>query len=98
MKYLQQTRNITLILDVDDPIKTQWWVDAAYAVHPSMKGHTGGVMSLGRGAVYSTVNTQKLVTRSLTECELVGLHDVMPQIIWTNNFLTAQGFVMDSAR
>jgi len=45
LKYLQQSKCLTLILDADDPIKTQWWVDAAYAVHPTMKRHTGGILS-----------------------------------------------------
>ena len=30
--------------------------------------------------------------RSSTESELVGLHDVMLQIIWTRNFIQAQGY------
>jgi hypothetical protein len=57
-----------------------------------MRGHTGGAMSLGGGSVYSTARKQKLVTRSSTECELVGVHDVMPQIEWTKLFLEAQGY------
>jgi hypothetical protein len=34
---------------------------------------------------------QKLVARSSTESELIGVYDVMPQIIWTGYFLKAQG-------
>jgi hypothetical protein len=40
-----------------------------------MKGHTGGVMSLGKGGVYGTSTRQKLVTKSSTEAELVGVSD-----------------------
>jgi hypothetical protein len=61
-------------------------------VHPDMKGQTGGVLSMGQGAVYSTSTRQKLVTRSSTESDLVGIHDVLPDILWTKNFLEAQGF------
>mmetsp|Transcript_25412 Transcript_25412/g.36171 ORF Transcript_25412/g.36171 Transcript_25412/m.36171 type:complete len:151 (-) Transcript_25412:153-605(-) len=81
-----------LNLDARGPVNTQWWVDALYATHPDMKSHTGGVMSLGRGATYSTADKQKIVTRSSTEGELVGLHDVMPQVVWTNNFIECQGY------
>jgi hypothetical protein len=92
MKYLQGTVDLPLILSSDGSGMLAWWVDASYAVHPDMKGHTGGVLSMGQGAVYSTSTRQKLVTRSSTESELVGIHDVMPDILWTKHFLEAQGF------
>ena len=67
-------------------------MDAAYAVHNNMKSHTGGVLSLGEGAVYATSTKQKINTKSSTESELVGADDVMGQILWTNYFLEAQGY------
>jgi hypothetical protein len=63
-----------------------------------MKGHTGGTLSLGAGSVYSTSTKQKLVTRSSTESEVVAVHDVLPQILWTNNFLRAQGMRVNETR
>jgi hypothetical protein len=92
MKYLQATTDLILRLSTDKTGIIKWWVDASYAVHPDMRGHTGGTMSMGQGSIYSTSTKQKLVTRSSTECELVGVHDVMPQIEWTNLFLDAQGY------
>jgi hypothetical protein len=75
----------------------KWWADASYAVHPDMRSHTGGAMSLGRGVIYGTSTRQKLNTKSSTEAELVGVNDVMPQVLWTRYFLEAQGFkVSDS--
>jgi hypothetical protein len=35
---------------------------------------------------------QRLNTKSSTEAELVGVDDGMPLVIWTRNFLVAQGF------
>jgi hypothetical protein len=49
-------------------------------------------MTMGKGATYGTSSRQKLNTRSSTEAETVGLHDMLPQIIWTRNFLEEQGY------
>jgi len=92
MKYLQATVDLMLRLSVSEGGIVHWWVDASYAVHPDMKGHTGATMSMGKGSVYSSARKQKIPTRSSTECELVGVHDVMPQIEWTQMFLDAQGY------
>jgi hypothetical protein len=70
----------------------KWWVDASFAVHPDMKSHTGGVMTLGKGAMYGTSTRHKINTKSSTEAELVGINDVMPQVLWTRYFLEAQGY------
>ena len=75
----------------------KWWVDASFAVHPDMRSHTGAVMSIGKGAIYSSSTRQKINTRSSTEGELVGVNDTLPQIIWTRNFLEAQGYKMRPA-
>jgi hypothetical protein len=44
------------------------------------------VVARGQGAVYSTSTGQKL------RLEVVGIHDVLHDILWTKNFLEAQGF------
>ena len=45
---------------------------------------------MGRSALYSAPNKQKLNTKSSTEAELVGVDDLMPQILWTRYFMEAQ--------
>ena len=57
-----------------------------------MKSHTGAVMSLGKGVIQSASKKQKTVTRSSTEAELIGVDDVISQVIWTRLFLIAQGY------
>jgi hypothetical protein len=92
IKYLRGTVDLMLTLRADESGEVKWWVDASYAVHADMRGHTGGTMSMGKGSLYSTSSKQKLVTRSSTESEVVGVHDVMPQVLWTGYFLKEQGF------
>ena len=92
LKYLQSTYDLILRLEGDQDGKVLWWADASYATHPNMKGQTGGCMTMGKGAVITASNKQKLVARTSTECELIGVHDVLPSIIWSKNFLEAQGY------
>ena len=72
------------------------WIDASYAVHDNMKGHTGATLSLGKGGIYSGSWKQRLVARSSTNSELIGVYDVLPQILWIKQFLEEQGW-KDSA-
>ena len=92
IKYLENTIHLTLRLQADEANLLQWWVDAAYATHPDMKGHTGATFTMGHGSIYSNSLKQKLVARSSTEAELIGVHDILPQILWTRNFLMSQGY------
>ena len=46
---------------------------------------------MGRGALYSALSKKKLNTKSSTEAELVGVDDLMPQILWMCYFLVVQG-------
>jgi hypothetical protein len=92
MRYLRGTRDMPLTLEGNNLQVVKWWVDAAFAVHDDMKGHTGGAMLLGKGMVYGSSKKQKIVSRSLTEAELIGVYDVMPQVLWTRHFLKEQGY------
>ena len=53
MKYLQQFPHLPLILGSDGKGNIYWSVDAAFAVHNDMRGHTGAHMSLGQGTIRS---------------------------------------------
>jgi hypothetical protein len=91
MRYLQGTVDLKLTLSADGSGAIRWWVDASYGTHADLKGHTGGTMTMGKGSIYSTSIAQKLVACSSTESELIGVHDVMPQLLWTSYFMKAQG-------
>jgi hypothetical protein len=67
-------------------------VDAAFAVHPNMQGHSGEGPFLGRGFPIVSSTKQKLNTQSSTESEIVGADDLMSVIGWTRYFMEAQGY------
>ena len=92
MQYLRATINMALTLEADNLHVIKWWADGSFAVHPDMRSHTGGCMTLGRGVIYGTPRRQKLNTKSSTEAELVAADDIMPQLLWTRYFLEAQGY------
>ena len=96
LKYLNGTRHMKLTIEVESMSRIMWWVDASYNAHEDCKGHTGGMMSLGKGAVLSKSTKQKLNTRSSTESELVGADDMLGLLLWCRYFLEAQGFSIDS--
>jgi len=66
MKYLRGTQRLALILSADGSGILKWWIDAAFGVHPNMRGHSGGGLSLGRGFPTVGSTKQKLNTRSST--------------------------------
>jgi hypothetical protein len=96
LQFLRGTKDDYLTLSANSLHNVQWWVDALYTVHPDMKSHAGGALSLGRGIIYGTSKRQKLNTKSSTEAKLVGTDDVMPQMLWTLYFLEAQGYHIDN--
>jgi hypothetical protein len=71
-----------------------WYVGALFAVHPNMRGHTGGGLTMGQGFPIVASQKQKLNTKSSTESKLVGVDDMMPIMLWTCYFLLLQGYGM----
>ena len=69
IQYLRGSKEMVLTLRASDEGTIRWWIDASYAVHEDMKGHTGATLSLGKGAIYSGSWKQRLVSRSSTESE-----------------------------
>ena len=66
-------------------------MDAAFAVLPDFKSHNGGILTMGHGAIVSYSRKQILNTRSSTEAELVAADNIAGPMLWTANFLKAQG-------
>ena len=96
VRYLRGSKELILTLCANNDGIIRWWFDASYAVHHDMKGHTGATLSLGKGGIYNRSWKQRLVARSSTESELIRVYDVLPQVLWTKQFLEEQGW-SDSA-
>ena len=91
MKCLRKTSLSPLILSANGSGTLKWWVGASFAVHPNVRGHSGGGLSMGRGFPVVSSTKQKLNARSSTETEVVGADDFVPATCWTRHFVLAQG-------
>jgi hypothetical protein len=52
LKFVKKTKSDRRIMGADDILKLETWIDASYATHENMRGHTGGAMSFGWGVVH----------------------------------------------
>ena len=95
LKYLNGTRNKCLTLRVDNLNILKWYVDVSFGVHPDFRSHTGGVLTMGHGAIISMSRKQKLNTRNTCEAELVGADDMSVLILWTKLFLEELGYTVE---
>jgi hypothetical protein len=96
VEYLRSTRELPLILAANGTGVFSWYVDASFAVHPDMRGHTGGAMTMGTGFPLDKSTKHKLNTCSSTESEIVAVDDLIPQILWECLFMKAQGFAVSN--
>ena len=93
--YLKRMIKLSLILQTDGVNVLKWRVGASYTAHDDMRGHTGRTMSMGKyghGSIISISKKKKLNTKNSTEEEIIGVDNVMPQMLWTRYFLEAQGY------
>ena len=95
LSYLQGTKRMKRIIGMNGLSYIQTWIDASYAIHRDMRGHTGGVISFGTGAAIHNCSKQKINTQSSTEYEVVGVSDFLPYTMWASYFLNAQGYTLD---
>ena len=95
LRYLTGTKHMKLNLTIDDLSSIYWWVDASYGTHHDGKGHTGMMMSMGKGAILSSSKKQKMNTKSSTESELVGIDDCISKILWSKYFIESLGYSVE---
>jgi hypothetical protein len=93
LKYLNSSKNLGLVLKMDDDMRIRIYIDSSHGVHIDGRGHSGVNISAGRGSFYAKSVKQKLATKSSSESELVGVSDGLSQGIWARNFMISQGYV-----
>ena len=91
LRYLNGTQDLGICLRADCPTNVTAHIDASYGVHIDGKSHSGMFVSLGSGPILVKSSKQKIVTKSSTEAELVALSDLASLVIWSRDFLLAQG-------
>jgi hypothetical protein len=97
LEYVNGTIDLTMKINAGNVATITAYVDSSYGVHPDGKGHTGGVITLGQGALHVRSTKQKLVAKSSTESELIGLYDYSSHIIHVRDFLIGQGYQVGPA-
>jgi hypothetical protein len=98
LEYVQATAERGIKLRVSDPPIVRAYIDASYGVHTgSGRSHTGCAVTIGTGPVFVKSAKQRIVTKSSTEAELVGLSDTATQAIHINEFLREQGIATGPA-
>ena len=95
MDYLKRTKDECLIIKMDDSNTIKWYIDVAYAVHPDMRSHTGAIMTMGKGSIISISSKQKVNARSSTEAELIGIDDIISNVLWAKLFMESQGMKVE---
>ena len=98
IRYLDATINtVDFHLNANDLNVVHWWVDASYVTHPNLKGKTGATISNQKGLRYERIKKQKINATSSTISELVGVHKMSQQVLWTKAFLQNQDFEVKQA-
>lgn len=100
LRYLNGSRDLGIVLLADEGIAgcVHAYIDASYGVHADAKSHTGTLITLGKGPVFVKSAKQKVVSKSSTEAELIGLSDGASQVLWMREFLIAQGYQVRAAK
>ncbi len=60
--WLEATINDTRIIKANSLKGICTWIDASYAVHENMRGHTGDAISMGYGVIHARTGKQKINT------------------------------------
>jgi hypothetical protein len=96
LKYLSSTHRLRLTLFAESLSNIAWYVDASHQIHDDCRGHTGALLTFGRGAATSSSIKQKIPSKSSCESELIGLYDKISDVLWTRQFLEAQGYTINT--
>lgn len=93
LSHIKDTIKLKLRLKVSAMNIVMWWADVALAgVRDDFKSQSGRGVSFGTGMHQCNSNKQSTTENSYTSAELIVSSDALVMIIWTTNFLKAQGY------
>jgi hypothetical protein len=94
--YLKETIDFELMISCEELKNLTWYIDGSYAVYNDMKGQSGSLLMIGKNAVLSQSNKQKVNTRSSMETELNAVDDSLPTVQWASLFMKDQGYDLET--
>jgi hypothetical protein len=90
--YLANTKLAVLHLRAGGEVTLVAHIDASFATHADgSTSRTGVVLVMANVGIAGWSGKQKLVTKSSTEAEIVGLSDGLTHVLWAREFLASQG-------
>ena len=87
IKYLHVTVHLPLVIRCDESGTLLWSIDTSFCVHNNMRIHTGAMLTLKKGAIFSLLNKQKVNSTNSTVVKIVGMDDVMNFVMWMKLFI-----------
>ena len=96
MKYTKGKLWVKLTVRGDSLSVIKWWVDVSLATNNDCRGHNGGMMSLGAGAITSGSWKQKINVRNSTYNKTIGYKDMMWPVLCTLYFIQGKGYTVES--
>jgi hypothetical protein len=72
-------------------LNLECFIDASFGVHPDRTSRTGVIAMLAGASVGGWSSKQKLVSKSSTESEVIGLSDGLSVVLWMSLWLQSQG-------
>ena len=76
IKYIQGVGDDELKLKINDITMSDWYAEAAFAVHANMKNHMGGVLTMVKAEMQTISMNKKINTKISTEAELIAANYV----------------------
>ena len=73
-------------------LEIEVWVDASYATGKKRKSKSGCVMTMGGSPFVWKSKTQRITAKSSMEAELIALSDIVGWVLWSMEWLEAQGY------
>ena len=94
LAYLNTTADEVMHMRAGGGVEPEVYIDASYGVHADGSSRTGMVIMMAGVAIGCWSSKQKLVTKSSTEAEIVGLSDGLTNAIWMRELVLAQGYIL----